>query len=166
MHLLDLVSRYPALQKAVAALENGATSLPLSGVPSPSWGTLSAALHAARGGHALLITPNTEAAENAANDLQALFALSEHAPPEVVLFPIPDRTGSEEGTGDRGAIQDRLATLDVLHGTRPVIVIAPVNALAHPTLPANELRHGYDQIQNGQTLNREEFIEHLAGTGY
>lgn len=166
MHLLELVARYPHLQKAVAALEKGATHLPLSGVPSPSWGTLSAALQAARGGHALLITPNTEAAENAANDLQAIFALSEAAPPEIALFPIPDRTGSEEGTGDRGAIQDRLGVLDSLHGTRPAIVVAPVNALAHPTLPANELRHGYDQIQTKQTLERDEFIAHLAGTGY
>ncbi len=166
MHLLELVARYPNLQKAVAALENGATHLPLSGVPSPSWGTLCGALQAARGGHALLITPNTEAAENAANDLQAIFALSEVTPPEIVLFPIPDRTGSEEGTGDRGAIQDRLAVLESLHGTRPAIVVAPVNALAHPTLPAGELRHGYDQIQIKQTLEHEEFIAHLAGTGY
>ncbi len=166
MHLLDLVAQYPSIKKAVAQLVNGAMTLPLSGVPSPAWGTLAAALHAARGSHALLITPNVEAAENAANDLQAIFALSEHAPPEVALFPIPDRAGSEDGAGDRGAIQDRLAALDALHGTHPAIVIAPVNALAHPTLPPGELRHGYDQIQVGQTLERDEFIEHLAGTGY
>jgi transcription-repair coupling factor (superfamily II helicase) len=138
----------------------------LQGVPSPSWATLCAALHQKRGGHALLIVPNVEAAENAANDLQALYALGESAPPEIALFPIPDRAGSQDGTGDRGAVQDRLAVLDILHGTRPAIVIAPVNALAHPTLPANELRHGYDQIQIKQTLDRDEFIEHLAGTGY
>lgn len=165
MRLLDLVAALPQL-KTIAAQLDGTKNLSLSGAPSPCWATLAAALHQARGGHALLIVPNIEAAENAASDLQALFALDEGTPPEVALFSIPDRAGSEEGTGDRGAVQDRLAVLDILHGTRPAIVVAPVNALAHPTLPANELRHGYDQIQKSQTLNREEFIEHLAGTGY
>ena len=161
MQLLDLVSTQFDFQKA-----SEESSLNLYGVPSPSWATLAAALQNARGGHVLLITPNSEAAENAASDLQALFALSETAPPEVALFPIPDRAGFEEGTGDRGAVQDRLAVLDILHGTSPAIVVAPMNALAHPTLPPNELRHGYDTIVKGQTLERDEFIEHLSGTGY
>ena len=161
MQLLDLVATQFDFQKAA---EN--SSLTLQGVPSPSWATLAAALQNARGGHVLLIVPGSEAAENAASDLQALFALSETAPPEVALFPIPDRAGFEEGTGDRGAVQDRLAVLDILHGTSPAIVVAPMNALAHPTLPPNELRHGYDTIVKGQTLDRDEFIEHLSGTGY
>lgn len=161
MQLLDLVSTQFDFQKAAQD-----SSLHLYGVPSPSWATIAAALQNARGGHVLLVVPNSEAAENAASDLQALFALSETAPPEIALFPIPDRAGFEEGTGDRGAVQDRLAVLDILHGTAPAIVVAPINALAHSTLPSNELRHGYDSIVKGQTLDRDEFIEHLAGTGY
>ncbi len=161
MQLLDLVASQFDFQKAA---EDSALSF--YGAPSPSWATLAAALQNARGGHVLLLVPNSEAAENAASDLQALFALSETAPPEVALFPIPDRAGFEDGTGDRGAVQDRLAVLDILHGTAPALVVAPVNALAHPTLPANELRHGYDTINKGQTLDRDEFIEHLSGTGY
>jgi transcription-repair coupling factor (superfamily II helicase) len=142
------------------------SSVAFQDAPSPSWATLAAALQNARGGHVLLVVPNSEAAENAASDLQAVFSLSETTPPEVALFPIPDRAGFEEGTGDRGAVQDRLAVLDILHGTSPTVVVTPMNALAHPTLPPNELRHGYDVITKGQTLERDEFIEHLSGTGY
>ncbi|HEY0074019.1 MAG TPA: transcription-repair coupling factor [Abditibacteriaceae bacterium] len=161
MQFLDLVASQFDFSKA-----SQDSSVILHGTPSPSWATLAAALQNARGGHVLLIVPNSEAAENAASDLQAIFALSETTPPEVALFPIPDRAGFEEGTGDRGAVQDRLAVLDILHGTSPTVVVAPMNALAHPTLPPSELRHGYDVIAKGQTLERDEFIEHLSGTGY
>ena len=59
--------------------------------------------------------------------------------------------------------------LDALHGAVPVVIVAAVNALAHPTLPPEELRHGYDMIVVGQTLERESLrrvpgdaVEHRA----
>ncbi len=33
---------------------------------------------------------------------------------------------------------------------KPVVVIAPVNAITHTTLPTSELRSGYDTISVGQ----------------
>src|SRR5690606_34710649 len=84
----------------------------------------------------------------------------------VLLFPVPDRTQGEEIGGDSRATQERLAVLDALHGEKPVIVVAPVNALAHTTLPPEELTSGYDVIAVGQTLDRDEFIAHLSETGF
>lgn len=166
MQLLDLLKLQPPLQQAVKQLERAGSQQQLTGAPSPAWAAAAAFLQRESGRTLLLVTPNEEAAEKATNDLRALCEQSEHQEPEALLFPIPERAGLEEVTGDSSATQDRLATLDAVHGAKPVIIIAAVNALAHPTLPPDELRHGYDQIVVGQTLDRDEFVEHLAQTGY
>lgn len=166
MHLLDLLTATPGLAEAARELAGKVGAQRLTGVPSPSWAVVAAYLQRSQAAPLLLITPNEEAAEKCTNDLRALLEPESEAAPEVMLFPIPERAGLEEVGGDSGATQDRLAALDALHGQRPVIVVSTVNALAHPTLPPDELRHGYDSIVLKQTLERDEFVEHLAQTGY
>lgn len=141
----------------------------LTSAPSASWGVLAGALQRQTGRSVLLITPTSETAEHCVNDLCALFDQQAEGT-QVVSFPVPDRTGladidASSSVANR-ATQERLAALDALHRPQPVIVVATVNAVAHPTLPPEELRQGYDEIVVGQTLDRDEFIEHLAQTGY
>jgi transcription-repair coupling factor (superfamily II helicase) len=174
MHLLELVQSHSALQEASQALQR-ARSVALTSTPSAAWGVVAASLQGAgssgmsapgSGRSMLLVAPDGESAERLANDLSALFNEDEEAHPRVLVYPIPERAGSENVEGDRSATQERLAALDALHGERTVIVVSTANALAHPTLPPDELRHGYDEIVLKQTLDRDEFVEHLAGTGY
>ncbi len=134
-------------------------------IPSAAWGALAGAIQREAGSTLLLVAPNTELAERAAHDLQAVLDEDPEAP-RVLLFPVPDRAVNDEAEGDSRATQERLAVLDALHGEKPVIVVAPANALAHTTLPPEELKHGYDIIAVGQTLNRDEFLAHLSETGF
>lgn len=111
----------------------------------------------------LLVAPNTELAERCAHDLNAIFD-GETDAPRVLIFPVPDRSDREEG--DSRTTQERLALLDAIHRESKLIVVAPVNALAHSTLPPDELTRGYDSVAVGQALNRDEFLEHLMEIGY
>lgn len=134
-------------------------------VPSPAWGAFSGTIQAESESTLLLIAPNTELAERAAHDLHAIFA-GEPDAPKVLLFPVPERMQGDEIGGDSRSTQERLAVLDALHREKRVIVVAPVNALAHTTLPPEELQQGYDVIALGQTLDRDGFIAHLTSTGF
>lgn len=157
MNLLDLLA--PLTENPFSKTQS------YGGIPSPAWGALAGAVQRHAGSTLLLVAPNTELAERAAHDLHAILDEESEAP-KVLLFPVPDRASGDEVGGDARAVQDRLAVLDALNGEKPVIVVAPVNALTHTTLPTSELRSGYDTIAVGQELNREEFISHLTETGF
>lgn len=194
MHLLDILS-HPALAAIGASLDRApadssatpkakpkaisvATAAPaaimqarLTQVLPAGWGTVTAALQRRTGRTVLLIAPTIESAEHCLHDLCALYDQQQAESVEVLSFPLPERAGPEGVAGDAHfgagrATQDRLATLDAAHRPAPVIVVTTVNALSHPTLPPAELRHGYDEIVPRQTLDRDEFIAHLAQTGY
>ncbi|MBW3636956.1 MAG: transcription-repair coupling factor, partial [Armatimonadetes bacterium] len=94
-----------------------------------------------------------------------LAALRDESDPEPLFFPSPDRAVLDEDD-DRNATQDRLSVLDALHKKERALVITTAGALAHPTLPVNELIHGYDELALGGKLERDEFILHLAESGY
>ncbi|HEX8832574.1 MAG TPA: hypothetical protein VF719_00150, partial [Abditibacteriaceae bacterium] len=150
MHLLDLLDSHPGVQRAADRLADssrGPSHLQITGVHSPAWAVVAAKLQQKNGCTLLLVTPDGETAERCTNDLRALFELADedNEAPDVFLFPIPERAGVEDIDGDRSATQDRLSTLDALHHDKPVIVVSTANALAHPTLPPKELRHGYDE---------------------
>ena len=157
MNLLDLLA--PIAENTSSKTQSH------GGIPSPAWGALAGAMQRNAGSTLLLVAPNTELAERAAHDLHAILDEETEAP-RVLLFPVPDRASGDEVGGDARAVQERLAVLDALNGEKPVIVVAPVNALAHTTLPISELRSGYDTVAVGQELNREEFILHLTETGF
>src|SRR4028119_638252 len=117
MHLLELVHNHSALQQASQALQR-AKSVALTSTPSAAWGVVAATLQSAgvtgidapgSGRSVLLVTPDGETAERLANDLSALFNEDEEAHPRVLVYPIPERAGSENVEGDRSATQERLA---------------------------------------------------------
>ena len=170
MHLLDLFGSHPVLKRAVDELRPGARVV-VSGAPSASWGALAAFMQRARQSTLLLVAPHTDAAESLLNDLRALYETESADCPDVLIFPVPGISGAEDA-GDARAAQERLAVLDALHDKgksdtfKPCLVVATVAALSHPTLPAAQLRHGYDEIVQGQTLDRASFIEQLASTGF
>jgi transcription-repair coupling factor (superfamily II helicase) len=166
MHLLDLFESHPVLSQVGETLLGLGTCCQLTAAPSPAWGTVAADLQRRAKRTILLITPNSELAERCTHDLHMLLDEAGTNQPGVLLFPVPDRITAEELGGDARATQDRLATLDALHREPAIIVVAPVNALAHTTLPPRELRHGYDKISVGQTLDRDAFIQDLVETGF
>jgi transcription-repair coupling factor (superfamily II helicase) len=166
VHLLDLLASHPILKQIGDDISVHRSSFivhRLEGVLSPAWGVLAADIQRRAASTLLLVAPNTELAERCAHDLNALFDGALEAP-RVLMFPTPDR--GERGEGDSHATQERLAVLDAIGREANLIVVAPVNALAHSTLPPDELRRGYDSVAVGQTLDRDEFLSHLVEIGY
>ena len=160
MQLLDLFDSQPFLDTVTDVLDarggegkDSSRHLHMTGVPSAAWGAIAGAVQRRAGETLLLVAPNTELAERCAHDLNALNDGDNDAP-QVLLFPVPDRSQTGSGGGDSRATQERLGVLDALHRSdKPLVVVAPVNALAHSTLPPEELRGGYDKIAVGQTLD-------------
>jgi hypothetical protein len=133
VQLLDLFDTQPFLDVITDTLEKGGGGAPhlhLTGIPSAAWGAIAGAIQRRAGESLLLIAPNTELAERCAHDLNALYDGDNDAP-QVLLFPVPDRSQTGSGAGDSRATQDRLAVLDALHRSdKAIVVVAPVNALA------------------------------------
>ena len=157
MQFLDLLQGVPALQKLTFQAQSKPLerAVKLEGAPPPSWAPLAAWMAQQSEKTVVLICPTAESGENALRDLSAI------RPPdsaEALYFPAPDRAVLDE-TDDRNATQERLAVLDALH-RETCLVVTTAGAVAHPTLPVKELIQGYDELQVGQKLTRDDFIAH------
>ena len=163
MNLLELLESHPVLPKIVfkAQAQKPATQR-VSQLPSAAWAPLVAYLARKTGKTVVLVAPTAESGDNCLFDLTAL---QDESDPEPLFFPAPDRAVLD-GDDDRNATQDRLAVLDALHGKTRALVVTTATALAHPTLPVKELIHGYDELEVGGLLGRDDFILHLAESGY
>jgi len=162
MHLLDLLQQNATLRDAAQNLKPK-TVVALAKTPSASWGAIAAFLQAQSKATTLVVAPDGETAERCANDLRALFDDENGDNPHVLFFPTPERTGDES---DLSSTRERLGTLDALHNEQAVVVVTTAKSLSSPTLPPTELKHGYDEIKVGQTLERDAFLEHLSSTGF
>jgi transcription-repair coupling factor (superfamily II helicase) len=163
MHLLDLLESHPVLPKIVfKAHSQKPLSTRISHAPGAAWAPLAAYLSRKTEKIVILVAPTAESGDNAIYDLNAL---RDESDPEPLFFPAPDRAVLDEDD-DRNATQDRLAVLDALHGKTRALVVTTAIALAHPTLPVKELIHGYDELEVGGKLQRDDFILHLAESGY
>ncbi|RYG59013.1 hypothetical protein EON80_26220, partial [bacterium] len=163
MNLLDLLEVHPVLPKLVFKAQAQKPQVQrISHLPSVAWAPLAAYLARKTERTVLLIAPTAESGDNSLYDLTAL--RDEHDP-EPLFFPAPDRAVLDDDD-DRNATQDRLAVLDALHGKERSVVVTTATAISHPTLPVQELIHGYDELELGGKLERDDFILHLAESGY
>ena len=163
MQFLDLLESNAQLQKLTFAAQAKPQSQPIKaeGAPPASWAPLVAQLARTSDKTVVLVCPTAESGENALRDLSAISSDDEK---EALYFPAPDRAVLDD-TDDRNATQERLAVLDAIHREKPLIVTTAL-AVAHPTLPVKQLVQGYDELNVGQTLTRDDFIAHLSEAGY
>ena len=163
MQFLDLLQSNSQLQKLTSKAQTKAQSQPvkIEGAPPASWASLAAHLARASQKIVVLVAPTAESGENSLRDLSAILP-DETA--EALYFPAPDRAVLDD-TDDRNATQERLAVLDAVHREKPLIVTTAV-AISHPTLPVKQLIQGYDELNVGQKLTRDDFIAHLSEAGY
>ena len=163
MQFLDLLESNPLLEKLTfkAQAKPQSQVVKLEGAPPASLAPLAAHLARVSDKIVVLVAPTAEAGENALRDLTAIAPDDES---EALYFPAPDRAVLDD-TDDRNATQERLAVLDAIHREKPLIVTTAV-AVAHPTLPVKQLIQGYDELNVGQKLTRDDFIAHLSEAGY
>ncbi len=126
----ELLVSEPRLKGLAAALKGGA-SRAVYGLPAAAQAAAVAALARALDAPILLLTAYPDRAMQLAEELPVWLGSSHQALPFPALDALPyDRTAPE-----RGIVQQRLATLQALYGSRACsVVVAPARALLQPLM--------------------------------
>ncbi|MGE0544356.1 MAG: hypothetical protein AB7R89_29700 [Dehalococcoidia bacterium] len=149
----------PILEPARAAVDAGERLV--LGVPDGAKPAVVAAL--ARDRPVLVIAGKTDRAERFAEELAAWTG----AESRVFLYPESDAIPYER-TADTEAAQERLAVLQALHRhneTMP-IVVAPIQALAQPTIAPAQLNRSAETVRAGSRLKMDALLRRLESLGY
>ena len=115
----------------------------------------------------LVVTPSTRRAEQWYDDLHALLAThDEELAPPIRLFPsLPTLLGGD-GQTDRQTVGQRLDAMESLLRGDPQLVVAPLSALLHRTIPPSAMMGSDLAVEVGQEIEPEAFCEQLEELGY
>jgi len=115
----------------------------------------------------LVVASSTRRAEQWYDDLHALLAQNdEQIAPPIRLFPsLPTLLGGDETT-DRQIVGQRLDAMESLLRGDPQLVVTPLSALLHRTIPPSAMAGSDLAVEVGQELDPEEFVEQLVELGY
>ena len=115
----------------------------------------------------LVVTAGARQADDYDDDLHALVETPEDAlGPPVKLFPaLPTLLYDDVGV-DRQLVGQRLEALEALLHGEPSILIAPLGAVLHRTVPVSAMVGGDLSLEVGQELSPEPLLEHLESLGY
>jgi len=109
----------------------------------------------------LWITKNIHQAESRAKDLR--FFLDE----DVMIFPDRFTFPFVHMLPDIEVSTQRIAVLtEILEGTRPVHIVAPVRAIMEYTIPRKVLHGALEYIETGEEIDRDALLGWLLSTGY
>ncbi len=115
----------------------------------------------------LVVVPSTRAAEAWYDDLHALVrtGVDDLAPP-LRLFPsLPTLLYADEAT-DRQLVGQRLDALEALLRGEPTIVVAPLSAVLHRSIPPSALAGSDLSVEVGQAVEPEALLTRLEELGY
>ncbi|MCP4398395.1 MAG: transcription-repair coupling factor [bacterium] len=116
----------------------------------------------------LLITPGQKDAEEIYEDL--LFFQQTGVLPwereKIHLYSQWNIAPYEHNSPHREIVSERLTVLDKLLNNEQLLIVAPIEAVLHFTLPRRELERYSLFLGPGEELDREKFIATLVDTGY
>lgn len=113
----------------------------------------------------LLIAPDNLSASQLLDELQFFLADEENAP-EILLFPDWETLPYDHFSPHQDIISDRLYTLSRIQQTTNAIVITAASTLMHRLCPPTFLNQYGLLLQEGQTLDVEQFRKRLQQAGY
>ena len=116
----------------------------------------------------LLITPTQKRAEELFEDLTFFqkIGLLPVAPDNIHLYSQWNIAPYEHAAPLRDIVAERLTVLDKLSNHENIVVVAPVEAALHRTIPRAALREFSILVGVGEELNREQLAAMLVDTGY
>jgi transcription-repair coupling factor (superfamily II helicase) len=129
----------------------------LGGVPSGALGLIAWWVRRRSGRTVLLVASDPEAAYADAR----LWAGDEG----IGLWPAADTPGFDRIPPSEEVTRRRMATLGLLHGGEPALVVASPSGLLRPTLPPAALAARVE-LRPGTRVSRESVIRNLVGFGY
>jgi len=115
----------------------------------------------------LIVTSSTRRAEQWFDDLHALMThVGDELGPPVRLFPsLPTLLGGDERT-DRQIVGQRLDAMESLLRGDPQLMVTPLSALLHRTIPPSAMAGSDLAVEVGQELDPEVLCEQLVELGY
>ena len=136
------------------------------------WGSSRAYLSALLGQQlqhtALFITPTSKDAEELYEDL--LFFQQVGVLPwnreQIHLYSQWNIAPYEHNSPHREIVSERLTVLDKLRNNERLLVVAPIEAVLHRSMPRDELERYTLYLGFGEELDRDKFVATLVDTGY
>ncbi len=150
------------------AIKNGAKSLSIGGLWGSSKAFLLALIEQARSESCLIVTPSQKAAEEFYEDLNCFrrMGVLPYDRENIHLYSQWNVAPYEHVSPHREIVSERLTVLDKLSNHENIIVITPVEALMHRTLPHRELDQFILYLGIGEEIDREKLTATLIDTGY
>lgn len=115
-------------------------------------------LHAAS---VLWLVEDSDTMDRAEDDLLCFLT-----PDEVYTFPPYDVRPYQDDSPSKEILARRIAALDALAGKRPVVVVAPLNAVAGYTLSQKALAEHTIEIRQHDWIDRDGLASRLVRMGY
>lgn len=147
-----------------AALSEGGEAVCVEGASGAGKAGLLAALLGPLKATALVITYNEEQAQQLAQDLTAFLGTDEDYP--VLLYPSIASALYDGVPPQPEETAQRLKVLERLCAGLPTVVVAPVKAILHLTMPQSALMQARREVVLGQQIDRDEVAAALVGLGY
>ena len=116
----------------------------------------------------LIVTPTQKRAEELFEDM-AFFqkiGLLPVAPENICLYSQWNIAPYEHAAPLRDIVAERLTVLDKLANHEQIVIVAPVEAVLHRTIPRAALKAFTILVMVGEALNRETLAAMLVDTGY
>jgi transcription-repair coupling factor (superfamily II helicase) len=156
--LIDLLAQLPAFGQAGPARD---------GLAGSARAVLTAALFARERRSVLVVTATTATAENWYSDLHALLGPhTDELLPPLRMFPSLPTLLYEDVGVDRQLVGQRLEAMEALLRGEPAIVVAPLPALLHRTMPRLALAGSDLDLAVGASCAPEALVVRLDGLGY
>ncbi len=150
------------LGKIARSLKNGAKVITATGLTGSSPAYLLAKLLQESSDLFLVVTADSEAAEELLRELRFFAA----RPEEILHFPAWDVPPLEAASPHADITGERLNTLFRLTGKQARVVVAPYAAVVQKVLPRQTLGDLSQYLVAGEEILREELLEKLVKLGY
>lgn len=149
-------------------LQNDRARLAFGGLWGSSKAYMAALIRRQVAAPCLIITPSQKRAEELFEDLRFFqrVGLLPVAPEQIHLYSQWNVAPYEHESPHREIVSERLTVLDKLTERQNILIVAPVEAVMHKTLPRKALSAFTLYIGAGEALSREGLAAQLVDTGY
>jgi len=166
--LLERILSHREFERLLAELNGGAKWLAVDGVRVCGWSVVVAAIGLRLKRTLLVIAPTQQHADRLYEDVRVLWAGADEAVelhPRLYRFPsLGDSIIGRDP--DEVSSRERLACLLAIAGRSDCVVIAPVEALIHPTASREAIRKCSIKLRRGSRMPMDALIDGLQSGGY
>ncbi|MDI3481210.1 MAG: hypothetical protein PWQ97_865 [Tepidanaerobacteraceae bacterium] len=159
--ITEICNEIPEFNRLICDVEKGLSNLFAYGVSDSQRAFLIASLKNRIKSQILVITSDSLEARKLVEDLS--FFLK---PEEIALYPASSVIPYEMAARSLESTAQRLKVMEMLLAGRPVVVVAPVQALLNKLVPPDNVKKFTLYFKVGLTVSMEEVLTRLSAMGY